>query len=382
MKLVVSGRVLENVLKLKERVKSRLESILEENEAREASRDPHSRRKPRPCGLTIHPALGCSFGCVYCYVPTMGFRGKPRTYRLSGEQLAYALSLNPYFLPTIHGTLIAVGSVTEPFMNDEVSSKTIEYIGCLKRFYGNPIQVSTKAVLKHDALLKLREACMGDLSLLASVSTLKLDWKLEPGAPRAVDRIKLLREALKVGLDSRLFIRPIIPGVTDLEYKFILEKALEEGVPGVVAGSLRVNREIIDKLARAGVPVSAVLSRLKSRVLGDEQVAIDCRDVKRRILSEARRLGLEVHEAACSASIAAHKLWCNKCSYGPCGSEEARVSVDESGVADFLETLGFRVKSVEAEDRWVRARVYYGSISRGLAKLYFETLFKIKIIIL
>jgi len=46
----------------------RLREVLSEEEAREAEGDSHAPRLPRPCGLTVHSGIGCSFGCFYCYV--------------------------------------------------------------------------------------------------------------------------------------------------------------------------------------------------------------------------------------------------------------------------------------------------------------------------
>ncbi|MEM4497864.1 MAG: radical SAM protein, partial [Nitrososphaerota archaeon] len=51
--------------------------MLDERELEVARRDPHARRLPRPCGLTVHTGLGCKFGCLYCYIYDMGFSRAP-----------------------------------------------------------------------------------------------------------------------------------------------------------------------------------------------------------------------------------------------------------------------------------------------------------------
>jgi len=58
-------------------VARRLEALIGAEAAGRARRDHHARRPPRPCGMTIHTGIGCSMGCIYCYVPDMGFMGKP-----------------------------------------------------------------------------------------------------------------------------------------------------------------------------------------------------------------------------------------------------------------------------------------------------------------
>ena len=133
-------------------VKSRLREMLG-TDAGIAERDGHAHRIPRPCGLTIHTGLGCRFGCVYCYIYDMGFTYKPRPYRLTGLQLAYAVASNPSIALGLNGTPMAFGSITEPFM-DETTHRTVEYMEAISNYLENPIQFSTKAHLGEDLILK------------------------------------------------------------------------------------------------------------------------------------------------------------------------------------------------------------------------------------
>ena len=48
-----------------------LEALLSPEERREALRDHHAKRPPRPCGITIHTGIGCPLGCAYCYIYDM-----------------------------------------------------------------------------------------------------------------------------------------------------------------------------------------------------------------------------------------------------------------------------------------------------------------------
>ncbi len=337
----VNGSVVERLLGVKEKVLCELENMLSKDRVGKARRDPHSKRAPRPCGVTVHPALGCSFGCVYCYVPSMGFEGRPRVYPLSGEQLVYALALNPYLVPGEHGTLIAIGSVTEPFMNPAVTRRTIEYVGAIKRWLGNPIQAATKSVVSENDARELARACEGRMSVLISITTLKLASKLEPGAPPPKKRLGSSLMLSRLGLKVCLFMRPIIPGVTDTEAQLILAEALHHGMTSVVPGSLRVTPLILRRLQATGIPMGEIRRRMPREPRSDkDQVTLRMSDLKEKITSTARSLGMTVHPSSCSANIEAHDQACWACNMGPCGNPGRLPRVSEEGVEDAVQVLG------------------------------------------
>ncbi|MEM3394204.1 MAG: radical SAM protein, partial [Candidatus Methanomethylicia archaeon] len=92
--------------------------------------------------------------CIYCYIQDMGFNFKRITpYGLNGLELAYALLSNPYYMPTMYGTYLAIGSVTEPF-HELVVNKTIEYLRAIEELE-NPVQFSTKEYIDEETAKKI-----------------------------------------------------------------------------------------------------------------------------------------------------------------------------------------------------------------------------------
>ena len=326
--------LVERLLRRKRLAAERLERQLDPGEAEEARRDHHARRKPRPCGITIHTGVGCSYGCVYCYIWDMGFPGRPQRYPLRPEALAYALAVNPWVVP--ERTFAAYGSVTEPFL-DETRDYAVRLMKLVGETLGLPSQVSTKALLSDDLARSLLEADPAFSVLVTVVALGDEARRLEPGAPPAEDRIRAAGAAARRGLGVALFVRPIIPGVTDRQAREIFRLALENGIRDVVLGSLRVTRGILRRLAAAGVRVPRSLIPREPR--GREQVTLRMGHIKEAVRRVAEEMGLRVHPAACSHNVYTHGMPCHRCRLGPCYAEPEPPSPGE--VEEALALLGY-----------------------------------------
>ncbi len=262
-----------------------------------------SRRRPRPCGLTIHPSLGCNVGCAYCYLWEMSLIvPSPEMNPLSPKSLVRELRRNPYFVESRMGTFLALGSLGEPFLTPSITERTLEYLDALKTL-GNPLQVSTKFTLPMDARL-------AGVNVLITVVAWDSYKSLEPAAPPPCDRLDSAAEAAEFGALPTLFVRPIIPGVTLNELPDILDHARESGVKSVVFGSLRVSLQILKRLRKAGVDISEIEQRMKRPLRAGKQVYISSADLKVRAMEEARRRGLIPLGSACCASALAHGVPC------------------------------------------------------------------------
>ena len=318
------------------KVISDLRSILDATSIKRASKDQHSYRKPRPCGMTIHPGIGCVHGCIYCYLPDMGISNlSVHPYDLSGTELAYSLALNPYVVP--ERTLAAFGSITEPLL-PQVISRTLEYLESIVKWLGLPSQLSTKVPISSELANRLK-SIEPNLSVLVTIVTIKYYKKLEPRAPTPLSRFKGLENAARAGLRADLFLRPIIPGITDNDINDILKLAKEHKVTGVIVGSLRVTKDIVERLRRSGL-LSIELIKYLPRGLSSRQVSINTSVIKNKVRSIAEHLGLEYMQSACAANIKSHNLYCSLCNFGPCGKGDIDVDRIINEVREFIEFLG------------------------------------------
>ena len=336
-----------DIIEHKNTVLEEVSISLDDKSIRRSLSDHHSRRRPRACGLTIHTGIGCPFECRYCYIYSMGFSNKIERYPLEPVELLYSILNNPYFIPGKYGTLLALGSVTEP-LHTRVLDYTIELLTLFDKYLGNPVQLSTKIALNSESGKALLNA-YPKISYLVTVVMLSNYRVFEPKAPDPFIRIQSLKTLNSLGLHTSLFIRPIIPGYTDHDIDEILDLALDNGTDKAVFGTLRVNKYIIRRLSYSGIDIRPILNRLKSPLSSKRQVNIRGIDIKKRLVDKAVEKGFKVYPSACAANIDASGQACSICRYGPCGDPRLLPKITEMNVVEFLEYLGFRDLNVSVE---------------------------------
>ncbi len=352
------GNPLIEMLETKRKLLERIEGLLSDRERLEALKDHHAHRKPRPCGMTIHTGIGCPLKCTYCYIRDMGFPWTIEPYPLSPLQLVYALLKNPYFIPGERGSFIAIGSVTEPFL-EIVKEKTMAYIEAIARYLGNPIQFSTKMYLDIEDAYRLKKVDPG-ISPLVTIVTLKHYDRLEPHAPPPNRRFETIENLSKAGLKPVLFYRPVIPCINYSEYRDIIDKAIEYEVKAVVVGGFRVTENILHRLMEKGFNIECIIKRLHGRLGGSRQVGVRTSDLKKNIISYAREKGVVALPLACTANLYTHGWRCRVMeSYGVYEGVEPP-KIDYSVIEETSYYLGVRVREIKVFNE--RICIYgYGS---------------------
>ena len=305
------------ILELKDRLLNEFSVLLSDSEKVRALSDPHSKRAPRWCGITVHFTVNCPFSCAYCYIEDMGFSfSNPSPYPLSGREIAFALLSNPAFLPGVTGTLIAVGAVSEPFIFFSDALGKLRWLARL----GNPIQFSTKQYISStmaENIYRISYETSTPISPLVTIVTLEHYRELEKNAPspeRRLDGIKNMRDA---GLKPILFLRPIMPGINSNEIDNILRSARDAGASGVVVGGFRITRKIAERLENLGFDLSEITRRLKK--IDDKQRSVPLPE-KKTIIEKAKQYGLIPWASACCANSWNAKVPCPSACFisGPC----------------------------------------------------------------
>jgi DNA repair photolyase len=336
--------LLEEKIKLRDTVGF----LLSESERVFAVRDFHAKRPPRPCGITVHTAIGCIYQCKYCYIYDMGFKREVKPYPLTGLQLVYALLSNKYFIPGLRGTYLAIGSISEPF-HPLIVDKTLEYVECFYRYLNNPVQFSTKAYINKQVAVKLANLSSKRISPLVTIVTLSESRNLEPYAPSPEKRFESIRNMRETGLKPFLFLRPIIPGLTEREYKEIIDLAAEYGAIGVIAGGLRVTKRILRELREIGVDTSIIHKRLEipvEKMREGVQYDVYTSDIKAEISDYVRHKGLLFLPSACMANLYTHNISCWKMRLMGIELSEKPREIKIEDVKSTIEDLGVRAQRI------------------------------------
>ena len=172
----------------------------------------------------FNPYIGCSHRCAYCYARFMGrFTGhageKWGTYldwKINSPELLKKEAQNI----KKKGGVVIVGSMTDCYQHIEKNMELTRK--CLEVFleYQIPISILTKSdLVKRDFdLLQQFEYC--ELGVSLSIIDKKTQKILEPGASSPQERINILKEALKLNLNTYAFIGPIHPFIGDVKGVF------------------------------------------------------------------------------------------------------------------------------------------------------------------
>ena len=188
-----------------------------------------SKTEPLPFEWTLNPYRGCEFACGYCFARAthwyLGFDDPGDFERriFWKEDMARALSrdMERRVAP---GQRIAIGTATDPYQPLERRKEITR--SCLRVFarraaagdHGLRLSITTKSdlVLRDLDLLRVI-AASNSLHVNLSLSTLDPDLArdLEPGAPSPQKRLHVLRTLAAEGIETGVFLMPVIPGLTD-----------------------------------------------------------------------------------------------------------------------------------------------------------------------
>jgi DNA repair photolyase len=209
-----------------------------------------------PMSWTINPYRGCRHACVYCYArPTHTYyglnAGADFHTRLFVKINAPQLLRKELARPSWKGESICLGSATDPYQPAERRFRLSHQILEVLYEAANPLDIITKSPLVVDDLdllleLDRRTGRQGRVAVNMSITTLNETKarQIDPGAPAAHKRLEALARLTAAGLKTRLFIMPILPGISDRpdELEELVRTAAELGIKSVSIDAFRIAR--------------------------------------------------------------------------------------------------------------------------------------------
>ena len=182
-----------------------------------------NRVEGMPFRWSINPYRGCRHACVYCYArPTHEYLG------LNGADAFQEVVFAKVNAPQVaraelarrawRGESVAIGTATDPYQQAETRYRLTR--GILQAFcdFRNPLTITTKSpMVLRDADLLAALARHAPVTVQMTITTLDEElWRaLEPTTARPWKRLRALAALHERGIQTAVFLSPILPGLTD-----------------------------------------------------------------------------------------------------------------------------------------------------------------------
>ncbi|MEM3677952.1 MAG: radical SAM protein [Candidatus Bathyarchaeia archaeon] len=254
-----------------------------------------SRSKLPGLDYTVNPYFGCEHGCLYCYSPAvLGFREAWRWGSFVEAKVNIPEVLAREVRRKPRG-IVGVSTVTDPYQPLEERYRLTRRCLVILKETGFKASIQTKSDLVTrdiDVILS------GGFEVCMTVTTLDegLAQALEPKAPPPSRRVEALHKLASCGIETWIFLGPIIPGFNDGEENLrgILEVARETRSK-LYYDKLNLRGAIIDRIAPLRSPspfrgAGWLLERLKPS-------STYWLKLSRFIEEEARSLGVHAEPA-------------------------------------------------------------------------------------
>ena len=211
-----------------------------------------NRSPDLPFDRSVNPYRGCEHGCIYCFArpshawlnlsPGLDFEtrliARPGLARVLERELR-AKSYIPRPL--------AIGTNTDPYQPIEAKWRVMREVVEVLAAFRHPLAITTKGTLiERDLDLLAPMAAQGFLRVGVSITTLDagLSRRMEPRAALPARRLEVVRRLARAGIPVRAMLAPVIPGLTDHELEPMLAAAAAAGAQGASWIMLRLPREV------------------------------------------------------------------------------------------------------------------------------------------
>jgi DNA repair photolyase len=197
---------------------------------------------------SLNPYMGCAHRCTFCYVRAFERRAERPSDERYGRSIRVKINVAEVLARelarrTWEGAAVVVGAATDPYQPAEGRYRlTRACLGVLAAA-SNPFSIITRGPMIVRDIDVLQEASRrAKVSITFSIPTVDDDvWrKTEPSTAHPRQRLRAIKELTDAGIDARVGMAPILPGVSDKPEQLaqVVRAAREAGATGVWANVL------------------------------------------------------------------------------------------------------------------------------------------------
>jgi len=204
---------------------------------------------------TVNAYTGCLHGCVYCYANFMRrFSGHLQDpWGSFVDVKVNLLDVLAKELPRRSGGSVWISSVCDPYEQVEAKYElTRGAIKLISQYSKYSISILTKnSLVLRD--LDLLERIKGRVDVGFTITTFDQEAQtiFEPHASPVNERIEAARQLNRAGVDTWVFIAPMLPYVTELDLEDGLRQLKEAGVRKLMSDRYNARGSVINQTLKA-----------------------------------------------------------------------------------------------------------------------------------
>jgi DNA repair photolyase len=203
----------------------------------------------------INPYTGCMHGCVYCYANFMRrFSGHLQdAWGSFVDVKVNLLDVLAKELPRNPGGRVWLSSVCDPYQPVEAKYKltrgTVELLSAYEKFFVSILTKNSLVLRDLDLLKRMKERV--EVGFTIATFSDKAQQFFEPHSSLVKDRIAALRRLNRAGVDTWVFIAPILPYATEDQLEDGLSRLADAGVKRVMTDRYNARGMIINQTLKA-----------------------------------------------------------------------------------------------------------------------------------
>lgn len=218
----------------------------------------YNRSPDLPFDRSINPYRGCEHGCVYCYArPTHAYLNLSpgldfETRLIARPGIAQVLEAE-LRRPSYAVQPLAIGTNTDPYQPVERDYGILRQVLEVLASFRHPVWITTRGTtIERDIDLIAPMAAEGLAAVSISVTTLDADLarRMEPRAPAPKRRLQMIERLARAGIPVRVQVSPLIPALTDHELEAVMQAGRDAGARYANSIPLRLPLEVADLFRR------------------------------------------------------------------------------------------------------------------------------------